>query len=48
LCFTPALNLAFSPGEKEWQSHVSGLAADRPANPGAQIFKKTANDAPAA
>ena len=30
---TLALNLTFSPGEKEQQSHISGFADERPANP---------------
>ena len=30
---TPALILAFSPGEKEWVARVSGFAEDYPANP---------------
>ena len=44
---TPALILTFSPGEKEQLLHVSGFSADRPANPGARIFKRTADDSPA-
>jgi hypothetical protein len=43
---TLALNLTFSPGEKEQQSHVSGFAGERPANPVAQISNETANDSP--
>jgi hypothetical protein len=42
----PALNLTFSPGEKEQLLHVAGFADDRPANPVARIFKGTANDSP--
>jgi hypothetical protein len=40
---TLALNLTFSPGEKEQQSHVFGFADDLPANSVTQISKETAN-----
>jgi hypothetical protein len=33
-------------GKKEQLLHVSGYADDRPANPVARIFKKTADDSP--
>ena len=36
---TSALNLTFSPGEKEPHLHVSGFAAYRPANPVERIFE---------
>ncbi len=42
----PALNLTFSPGEKEQQPHVSGFADERPANPVARIFRKAASGSP--
>jgi hypothetical protein len=42
--FTPALNLTFSPGEKEQRLYVSGFSADYPANPGVRKFKEMAND----
>jgi hypothetical protein len=32
--------------ERKWLVDVSGLAANRPANPVARIFKKPANDSP--
>jgi hypothetical protein len=32
LCFTPALILTFSPGEKEQQSHAFGFANEHPGN----------------
>jgi hypothetical protein len=45
-CFTSALNLTFSPGEKEQPQAGSGFADDCPANPVVRILKKTANDSP--
>jgi hypothetical protein len=44
LYFTPALILTFFPEEKEQQLHVSGFAADCPANTVARNFKQAAND----
>jgi len=46
MMFTTALNLTFSPGEKEQHSHISDFADDRPANPVARIFRKPADDSP--
>jgi len=40
LVLTFALNLTFSPGEKEQPLHISFLAAGRPANPVADILMK--------
>ena len=44
--FTTALNLTFSPQEKEQLLHDSGFADDRPANPIAGFFKVTAENSP--
>jgi hypothetical protein len=46
LCFTLALTFYPLPQERKWLVDVSGLAANRLANPVARIFKKPANDSP--
>jgi hypothetical protein len=46
LCFTPAIILAFSPGEKEQLLRVSVFADDRPANPAAGLAKDAARVSP--
>jgi hypothetical protein len=40
MCFTSALILAFSPGEKESQLNRIGFAEARPANPVADFSKR--------
>jgi hypothetical protein len=46
LVFLPALNLTFSPGEKEQQLHAFHFAKSCPANPVAGFFKNAANGLP--
>jgi hypothetical protein len=46
LCFTPVLNLTFSPGRRNSNRGFLLFAADRPPNPVARIFKQMENDSP--
>jgi hypothetical protein len=46
MVFTSALNLTFSPGEKEQPQSGSSFADGCPANSVVRILKKTANDSP--